>query len=102
MRPPVCNRCGCRGGAYSHRLGYVACWDCYHAAFATEALAEADRVERQQAIAATIRRVADRIADRRVADRAGAIAVAAAAAEVDRLLGEVERLGVKVRRREPR
>ncbi len=106
MRPPVCNRCGCCGGArgaYSHRLGYVACRDCYHAAFVAEALAEADRVERQRMVAAGIRAAGRRLGDdrqrRRLADQALIIETASSVHEVDRALREVERLGMKVGRR---
>src|SRR5262245_3445537 len=98
----ACQGCGSRRSAYSERMGAMCCLSCYQASFSREVVAESDRAHRQRAIARSIRRAAERVADHRrqkLLNRALLIETAASVGEVEMLLGVVERLGIAVRRR---
>jgi hypothetical protein len=97
----ACERCGThqREVRASCAAGGKVCLDCYLPAAGSE---YDRRVAHQRKAAAAIRDAAERIDGARrqmLADRAFLIEIADSAGEVRALLGEVERLGVKVRRR---
>jgi hypothetical protein len=98
----TCASCGRpRNVAFSHRLGKRACWDCYHAGFTEEEVAQAEQIGRQGKIAASIRAAAERVSGRRreqLRERALLIEASSSPVAVVHMIEEVEALGFQVRR----